>query len=233
MPKQQNSFSFLVLAQKWLTLFLLTTIPLTLHYLTEHPFAISTLNVLSVAVILLGLFNVITGQLKAHYPGEKSFSYVIGGLLLAMAWALFFTHPLRNGVGLWTSRLGQPLILSVMSYQLLANRVLQLGEIVGTLFFSLIPLVVIGGLQVSHIIPYGQPGRITGLYQFPNTFARYDFMLLLISLPWILIKVAKRRLVPAFVLWGLGVLLLIGSVSYGGVASCFAGILTILFLLPP
>jgi len=228
MPTANNSKSALL--QKWLTLLLLFCIPLSLHYLTEHPFAISSLNLLSVAVILLGALNLLTKQLTWQPVRNKSFIWVIGGLLLAMLWALFFTHPLRNGVGLWTSRLSQPLLLAIMTYQLIANGYLQLEEIVTTLFLSLIPLAIVGALQVAHIIPYGQPHRITALYQFPNTFARYVFMLLLVSLPWLLMK-AKYKL-PGYVLWGVGVLLLLGSVSYGGSVSLFCGLVTILLLLP-
>jgi len=221
----------LIRVMAWWCLALLFLIPVSLHYLTLYPFAISWLNLLSVGFIGLGIINYLIGNLPYRPVTPKSIILVIVGLIAAMAWALLFTHPLRNGIGLWTSRLLQPLLVGFFVYQLLANESLRLETMIQTLFWSLVLLIAIGGLQASGVIQYSNPGRLTDFYQFPNTFARYIVILLMITLPWILIQPRKTKY---WYLggWILGVALLLGTKSYGGVLSFFTGLLALFLFLP-
>lgn len=224
-------YPFLAQIQKWWLLVLVFAIPLALKYLTKEPFAISWLNVLSVGFIGLGLVNLLFGVVPYQSVRHRPFLLVLGVLLLAMAYALFFTDPLRNGIGLWTSRLLQPLLVGFFAYQLFANRILKPEAIIQALFWSLVPLLIVGVMQALGIIEYRDPGRITTTYFYPNTFARYMDILLLVTLPWILFSVRKGKRIHIGV-WGLGILLLLSSKSYNGAVSFFVGLLTILCLLP-
>lgn len=223
--------SFLQQLQKWWLLFLVFAVPFSLKYITEIPFAISWLNVISVGFIGLGFFNLIVGVMPLQIPRHRAFLLLLGCVLLAMAYALLFTHPLRNGLGLWTSRLLQPLLVGFFAYQLLENNVLKVSQIVGALFWSIPALIVLGGLQYTGVIDYRDPGRITASYFYPNTFARYMDILLLITLPWILFSIKKNKRL-AMGIWLLGVVLLLTSKSYNGAVSLFAGVVTLLLLLP-
>lgn len=223
--------AFLAKLQGWLLLFIVFSIPLSLKYITKDPFAISYLNVLSVAFIGLGFLNLITGAVKWQPVRHKPFLWLIGVLLLAMAYALLFTDPLRNGIGLWTSRLGQPLLVGFFVYQLVANSIIKVEQVAKALFWSLVSLIIVGGLQYVGVLEYRDPGRITATYFYPNTFARYVEILLLVTFPWILFGLKKGRRLMLGV-WLVGVLLLLSSKSYNGVAS-FGIALTAMFVLLP
>jgi len=232
LEKMSSPLPFLVKCERAVLLALLILIPFSLHYLVLSPAAISSLNLLSVAVILLGAINLATGAVPFAKIADRRTIAVFALLIIAMAFAFFFTHPLRNGVGLWTSRLLQPLLLAFAAYQLLAAGYLKVEELLQALFLSIIPLVIGGILQARGIIPPGvDPTRITVLYQEPNTFARYIEILLLLSFPWIFF----RRTAIAWwevAVWALGVILLLETKSYNGVLTFAIGMLVMIAFLP-
>ncbi len=221
---------FRQLQKIWL-LVLIFGIPFLLHYITEEPFAISWLNILSIGFIGLGFINLVFGIVPYKPIPHKGFLFLIGIFLLTMAYALLFTHPLRNGIGLWTSRLGQPLLVGFFSYQLLANNIILPKNMIQALFWSLVPLLILGGLQAVGVTPYRDPGRITASYFYPNTFARYMDILLLVTLPWILFSGQKYKQMYLGI-WLLGVVLLLTSKSYNGAVSLFTGLVALFLLLP-
>lgn len=223
--------AFLARLQAWLLLFILFAIPLSLKYITKEPFAISYLNLLSVAFIGLGLLNLLFGQVKLAPIRHKPFLVLIAVLLLSMAWALLFTHPLRNGIGLWTSRLTQPLLVGFFAYQLIANGFIKIEQCVKAMFWSLVSLIIIGGLQYIGLLEYRDPGRITATYFYPNTFARYVEILLIVTLPWILFGLKKHH-IWYLGLWLVGVLLLLSSKSYNGTASFGLALIAMFAMLP-
>lgn len=221
---------FLTVQRSWL-LVLLFLIPFSLDYLTKEPFAISWLNGLSVGFIGLGVLNILLGSLKIKPVEHKPFLILLGIFLLAMAYALLFTHPLRNGIGLWTSRLVQPMLVGWFAYQLVANGVVSIQSCLKALFWSLVGLILVGGLQVGGVIPFRNPGRVTASYFQPNTFARYVDLLLLLTLPWILFQLKRNRRLYLGI-WLLGVVLLLTTKSYNGVVSLGAGLAAFFLLLP-
>lgn len=231
MPSVRPSHSPLVKLQRWWLFALLLVIPFSLHYITEQPAAISYLNLISVGFIGLGMINLLFKTIPYTPVRDKGTLTVIGLLIVAMAFALFFTHPLRNGIGLWTSRLLQPMLVGWIVYQMLSARVVTISEIIKTLFLSIVPLVIGGALQAVRVIPAASdPTRITVLYQYPNTFARYVDILLLTSLPWI---VLRKRVVAQWevAIWLAGFLLLLTTKSYNGTVSLVGGIVVVLLLL--
>jgi|GEM_PF-3389576 len=238
---KNDSFSWSVQLQRgWLFAFLLG-IPFSTFYLTEHPFAVSPINVFSVIFILLGIFNLVRGEIAWKLPKDKGLWWVLGGLFLVMAYALLFTHPLRSGIGTWVSRLTQPFLVGLFVEQMLANGKLKIIEIIRALFGSLVLLIVVGLFQRAGLIVTPSTGRITDLYQFPNTFARYVMILLLMGLPWLIQAytepgddvLAKGNILHLYLLtWLLGGLLLLASVSYNGVVSCAVGVAVILAFVP-
>ncbi len=221
----------LVRVQRSWLLAILFLVPLSLHYLTKEPFAISYLNLLSVVFIGLGILNLLFGWLPYRPLRHRPFVILILIMFVALVWALFFTHPLRNGIGLWTSRFLQPLLVGFFTFQLLENDELTIDQCVKSVFWSLVPLIIMGGLQYSGVIEYRDPGRITATYFYPNTFARYVEILLLVSLPWILFRVKAWR--PMYLgIWLLGVVLLLSSKSYNGTVSFGLGLFMMFALLP-
>lgn len=223
--------SLLISLQRWWLLLLLFLIPFSLRYLTKEPFAISYLNLLSVGFIALGSLNALLGYIPFRGIRHKPFLLLLGVVLLALAYALFFTDPLRSGIGLWTSRLTQPMLVGFFAYQLFEHRLVSYRSCMWALFGSLLALVFVGGLQSVGVIPYRDPGRITATYFYPNTAARYFISLLLMTLPWILFgHVKQKRLMLG--LWLLGFLLVLTTKSYNGVVSLGAGLVMLLLLLP-
>jgi O-antigen ligase len=221
----------LVRLQAWWLLALIFFIPISLKYIWMEPFAISSLNLLSVGFVGLGIINLMLGYVPYKPVRYTSFAFMLIALLLALAYALLFTHPLRNGIGLWTSRLLQPLLVGFFTFQLLRVRAMTLSKITGALFWSLVPLFILGGMQAAGLLPYADPGRITASYTFPNTFARYIDIILLVTLPWLLLEHIKPKWLYVIV-WFLGVVLLVGTKSYNGVVSFYVGVIIVLILLP-
>lgn len=223
--------NFFISLQRWWLLFLLFAVPLSLKYITKDPFAISWLNVLSLGFIGIGFLNLAFGFVPLKPIKHKPFIVLLVVFLLAMAWALLFTDPLRNGIGLWTSRLLQPLLVGFFAYQLLANTKVTARDCIKALFWSLVPLLLLGVMQYAGMIEYRDPGRITATYFYPNTFARYVDILLLTTLPWILFGHVKNKRLHLGI-WALGIVLLLSSQSYNGAVTLAAGLVTILLLLP-
>lgn len=221
---------FFINLQRWWLFGLLFLIPISIKYVVESPFAISYLNLISVGYILIGLTNLLLGNLRLRKIGPPSLVWVIIGLLGAMAFALFFTDPLRNGLGLWTSRLLQPLLVGYFTYLLLDAGRLRVQEIIQAIFFSLIPLIVISLGQAFGVTAYRDPGRLTGPYPYPNTFARYVEIILLLSLPWLISERPKHYL-WYWLIWTLGVLILLGSISYNGIVTFYLAALAVLWLI--
>lgn len=228
-----RSFATTALAtlQRGLFLSLVFVIPLALHYVAMEPFAISWLNLLSVVFIGLSLLALVTGVTPYRSLPHRPFWWLIGVLLATMAWALINTDPLRNGVGLWTSRLTQPLLVGFFAYQLYANHRLKLSAVTAALFWSLVPLIVVGGFQATGFIAYRDPGRITATYFYPNTAARYFVISLAVSLPWLMFALNFGRRWRLGV-WLMGVALLLATKSYNGVVSLWVGLMTMVWLWP-
>jgi O-antigen ligase len=221
----------LIKLQRWWLLALLFLIPLSLKYIVKEPYAISWLNLLSVGFIGIGVLNALLGSLPLRPIKHRPFVVLLYVFLAVMAFALFFTHPFRNGIGLWTSRLVQPLLVGFFAYQLFVCEKVKVDDCVQALFWSLVPLLIVGTMQAFGIIEYRDPGRITATYFYPNTFARYVEILLLITLPWILFSRQRGKRLHLGI-WLLGIVLLLTSQSYNGVVSFGAGLVTILLLLP-
>lgn len=152
-------------------------------------------------------------------------------LLVAMVFALFFTHPLRAGIGFWISRLGQPLLLAWFVYQLLAAQVVEIKELIRTFFYGLLGLLVVSILQILGLVAEAEPHRLTGLFSHANTFGRFMDIILLVSLPWLAFSESKRPWWQ-WVLWILGLGMLLGSESYNGVLSFGVGLGLLLLCLP-
>ncbi len=227
MKQLQRIFTFVL---RWSFLLLVAGIPFLLQYLTKDPFAISRLNIWSLGLVGLVCLAVVTRTIPFSVPKHRPFWVMIGGLFLAMAWALLFTDPIRNGVGLWTSRLVQPFLVGLCGYQLLSAGVVKPKEITAAFFVSLLGLLVAGTMQYVGIIEYRDVNRITATYFYPNTFARYLDIILLVSLPWIIFQAKYKRLSLGF--WLLGIVLLLTTHSYNGVVTLVAGMVTFLLLLP-
>ena len=226
-----GNYPVLIRLQRIWLFFLLILIPFSLTYITLHPAAISYLNLLSVGFIVLAIVNAVMKTIPLVSVKDRGTWGVIGLLVVAMLFALLFTHPLRNGIGLWTSRLLQPLLVGAAVHQMLEAGVLQISEIVETLFLSLVPLILYGILQGFGIVAHGiDPHRITDLYQFPNTFARYVEIVLLVSLPWIVLRKASISHWEMLV-WAAGFLLLLSTVSYNGTVTTVIGIAAMTLLL--
>lgn len=222
------------LLEKWLRgtyLFLLVSIPFSLKYWTEKPFAISYLNV--ICLFFLGLGAVWLWQ-KKPIQVERSLKWVVWALFLVFIYALFFTHPLRNGVGLWVSRLILPFLVGWLSLQMLAKEVIRLEEIAGALFISLGLLLIGSVLQIVGVIPPSSfaSNRLTVLYQFPNTFARYVEILLLMTFPWLLLSSSKAKISTSWTIWFLGIVMLLLTVSYNGFVSFVVSLVVIILFLP-
>ena len=214
----------------WLFLFLIL-IPFSTWYITQTPFAISPINVFSIVFILLGLLNLLVGNIPWTKVGDRQTVLIIAALFLALAYGLLFTHPVRSGIGFWISRLIQPLLVGMTVYQMVAAGYLKVEEFVEALFWSILPLVIGGTLQLLHLLPYLDPGRVSVAYRWPDTFGRYIEILLLLSAPWLFLK---ERLRPwRVMLWLAGVLIMSASLSYSVVASFVLGLVAVLVVLPP
>jgi O-antigen ligase len=221
----------LVTAQRiWLFAFLFA-IPFSTAYIVNTTVAISYINMFSVVFIGLGVVNMLLKTIPYSPVADRRTVGVISLLFAAMAFALLFTDPVRGGIGFWISRLTQPFLVGWFVYHMLAAKVLKIEEIVKALALSLIPLVIGGVLQVAGVIPFQDPGRVTVLYRWPNTFARYVEILLLLSLPYIWFKTGKNR-TWFLALWISGLLLLLASLSYNAAVGVIVSGFIFLALLP-
>lgn len=217
------------LQRYWFFLFLFL-IPFSTWYIVQTPIAISPINVFSVVFIAFGIYNLVTGKLPKICILDRGTLIIAGLLLLAISLGLLNSHPIRSGLGFWISRLVQPMLVGYFVLQMIENKALREDEIIRTLFWSLLPLVVVGSLQLAHIVPYRDPLRISGAYRWPDTFGRYVEILVLLTAPWVFLR-AKHSLVHV-ALWLSGLGIMIASLSYSVVVSCLVGLLCMVALLP-
>ncbi|MEI6478418.1 MAG: O-antigen ligase family protein [bacterium] len=227
-----KKYPLLVQVQRWWLFLFIVMIPFSTGYIFERPVAFSYINLFSIVFILLGAVNAATGVVPLRKLHDRPTLGALAIFFATLAYALLFTHPLRDGIGVWGSRLVQPALVGYGVYLLLEAGFLKLSEIAAALLASLIPQIVGGFLQASHILPYKDTTRVTVAYQWPNTFARYIMTMLLLTYPWLLAKVPASLKRPAWIVWGLGVLLLLSSISYNGTVSFCIGLGLVTLLLP-
>ena len=213
----------------WLFLFIFL-IPFSTWYLVQAPFAISLINVFSVVFIGLGIYNLTTGKLPKIYVPDKATLVIIGLLFVAISFGLLNSHPLRSGLGFWISRLVQPMLVGFFVLQMAENKTLKPDELIKVLFWSLLPLVIVGALQLIHVVPLRDPLRISAAYRWPDTFGRYVEILVLLSAPWVFLR--SKIIVWQSALWLAGLGIMVASFSYSVVASCVVALLCIVALLP-
>jgi O-antigen ligase len=116
-------------------------------------------------------------------------------------------------------------------YCLLQAKKLTLRELITAFFVSIIPQVIGGLLQATHVLPFMDTNRVTVAYRWPNTFARYMMVILLISLPWALTVQRKYQYAVAAVLLG-GWAVLLLSFSYNANVAFLIAVGVLLLLLP-
>lgn len=225
------SYSFSIRLQRLWLLSFLAVIPFSTAYIVNTSVAVSYINVFSMVFIGLGLFNALKGDIPFVKVKDREAVWTVLFLVAAMAYGLIFSEPLRSGLGFFISRLSQPLLVGWFAYHMLEAKALKVEEMVKALLVSL-GLLIIGGLfQIGGVLPFLDPGRVTVLYRWPNTFARYVEILLLISLPFIWFKSEKNRII-LFILWITGIGLLLSTLSYNAVAGTTVAGLLFLILLP-
>ena len=217
------------LQQYWLFCFLFL-IPFSTWYIVQKPFAISPINIFSVVFIGLGFYNYTSRKLPKTCIPDEGTCIIIGLLFLAISFGLLNSHPLRSGLGFWISRLVQPMLVGFFVLQMVENKVLKTDEIIKTFFWSLLPLVLAGSLQLVHIVPLRDPLRISGAYRWPDTFGRYVEILELFVAPWVFLR--DKILFWQAVLWLAGLGIMIASLSYSVVASCAVALFSMVMLLP-
>ena len=217
------------LQRYWLFLFLFL-IPFSTWYIVQTPFAISPINLFSIVFIAMGLYNLWQGNLPKVWLPDRGTLIVLGLLFLGVSFGLLHSHPLRSGLGFWISRLVQPMLVGFFAVQMAENKALEPDEVIKTLFWSLLPLILVGSLQLAHVIPLRDPLRISGAYRWPDTFGRYVEILVLLTAPWVFLRRSVH--LGLAVLWILGLGILIASLSYSVVASCIIALLAMVALLP-
>ena len=208
-------------------LLLIFLLPLTTAHVVERPFAVSGVEILEVFYLVVAGWNRLRKVVEWKLPTDRKSLWVIGSLLVVLAYALLFTHPLRSGIGFWVGRVALPLLTALSTYQLLRAKHIKVDMIFYALYLSLIPQIIWGGLQLTHLLPFNDPGRVTAAYRWPDSFGRIVELLLLATLPWIL-RTARYRLI----VWGLGALTMLASLSYGVVYSFVLALFCGLWLLP-
>lgn len=206
---------------------LLLLIPLSWGYLTREPYAISTINIISLLFIALVVLALLTKELRLGWPSDRSFTVMISLFVGALLYAGFFTHPLRDAIGLWVSRLFQPLLVGYGAYLLFRAQRLTIKDCLWPVLLSLIPLALLGFGQFTHLLPYKDSHRVTANYLYPNTFARYVVYVMVLTLPWLLAVLPAGRRWLTGLIWLAGLGLLIGSLSFGATIAFFAALVVI------
>lgn len=218
----------LVQLQIWVLYGLLGFLPFLTLYVATEPFAVSSVNIGSVLFIILGIVNILTGQLKLSPVNPKSLRIAMGLFLVALIWALFFTHPLMNAFGIWTSRLLQPLLVGYGVYLLVKPGHLTLTNLLRALLVSFIPLTLYGLLQFFGVVPFLDAHRVSGVYASANDLARFASFVMLLGLP----LVFRPNSWLDRGLWLLGLVLIGLTQSYGGSLALWAGLLAAVLMLP-
>lgn len=210
----------------WVALIVAT--PFSLRYVVTEPYAVSYLGLYCLAFFGLSIVNILIGNLKLKKLAPPSYKWVIIVFLAAMLWGLVNTTPLSNGYGLWISRLLLPLGVGYITYLMIADGILNHLQGIQVFVLTLVLLFISGSAQFLGLTDYINPNRITGPYVTPNTFARYLEVLLLMTLPWILV----RKNYWYLTVWMLGVLTLLSTISYNGTITLAIGLIMIIALIP-
>lgn len=218
------------IGRAWL-LFLVFAIPFSLRYITKEPFAISYLNLLSVGFIGLTALNGLLGAFPKYKIESRYFVITLILFIVAISWGFLNSEPLRSGFGIMTSRGIQPILVGYGAFLYVRNGYLLPSRIFGSLFASLIGLIIVSALQWGGVLALTDPQRITATYFYPNTFARYMVILMMLTLPWIIFGIKKYKRV-LLGLWLLGIVVLLSTVSYNGTVSIVIGLSVIVILLP-
>jgi len=206
---------------------LIVFIPFSVRYIWEKPFAISYLNIFSLGFIGLWIIAAIFRVIKFELPRNRLYFILLTVYLAGMLWAAFVTPNWRDCVGLWTSRLGQPLLVGFGVWLCLQNGLVSIRKILFAFAVALAGLTVVAWMQILGIIDSSNTTRITSIYDWPNTFARIQAYLLLLTIPLL----GKNKFRLAFLgAWILGFIALLTSKSYNGVATFVIGVLIIFFL---
>jgi len=216
-----NIFAFLAL---------IALTPFFIGYLWREPLAISYLNLASGAVIILTAANLLLGSLRLEPIRSHSLTLAIVLFAAMLLWGSVLSEPLRSILGPWTSRFLQPLLVGYSGYLLLRGDLLSYQVLARALYLSLLFLAGLGLLQLNGVISANNE-RITGLYLFPNSFARYLEILLLVLLPVWLVA-ADRLRKWFFLIWLLGLITLLATQSYAGVGSFVLGLMALVAFLP-
>lgn len=214
-----------------LFLALVVLTPFLLTYWQREPLAVSYLNLAAVALIGLTALSLAVGQITLQPVRSRSLLVVIGLMAAMLAWGTLFSEPLRTTFGPWTSRFLQPVLVGYCGYLLLTQEPGLKKWFIWALGASLALLSLHGLLQWVGYLPSNNADRLTGVYAFPNSFARYIEILLLLLAP-VLVFGEKRFIWGARGAWLVGLLVLLGTESYAGVASLVAGLLVMALCLP-
>lgn len=215
----------------WGFLGLIIVTPFLLHYLVREPVAISSLNIYSLLLIALTALNVLLGQLKSEPLRSRSLAGVIILLILMLVWGTIFSEPLRTTLGPWTNRFLQPLLVGYVGYLLLRQQLLSRQALLAAFGLSLGLIAVQGLLQATGFLTPHTVARATGPYEFPNSFARWLEILLLLLAPFVVLSKDESPLWLKFS-WLLGLLALVTTKSYAGVGSFLIGLAAIAIALP-
>jgi O-antigen ligase len=223
---------FLLRLNQGLFVALVVFIPFLLSYWQREPLAVSYLNLASVSVIALTALSILLGQLTLQPVRSRSLIVVIGLMAAMLAWGTIFSEPLRSTFGPWTSRFLQPVLVGYCGYLLLLQDQGLKKWFIWALWVGLALVSLHGLLQWIDYLPSNNTDRLTGVYSFPNSFARYIEILLLLLAP-VLVFGEKRFIWAARAAWLVGLFVLLGTESYAGVASLVAGLLVMILCLPP
>jgi len=207
---------------------LIVATPFSLRYVMTEPYAVSYLGIFCLAFFGLSIVNILIGNLKLKKLAPRSFKWVIIALLVAMLWGLANTTPVSNGYGLWISRLLLPLGVGYISYLMVVDGLLSYKLCIQVFIVTLVLLSVSGASQVLGYTDFLTPNRVTGPYVTPNTFARFLEVMLLMSLPWILVRKKYWYLLA----WLMGTFALLSTISYNGTTTFILGLLLIITLMP-
>ena len=224
----QRSRQVLMFLQKALWVALVALVPFSLTYVVVEPNAITYLDIYCLTFLIISALNVVIGNLHLSKLKSRSFTWVIGVLLVAMVWGLVNTSPISNGYGLWVSRLSLPILIGYVTYLMAIDKLINASTIARTLLISTLLLGLSALMQYLGVIDYRTVDRITGPYVTPNTLARYVEVLLLMALPWII----SQKKYWYLLIWFVGLAVLIGTISYNGVITFFAGMLIMVVSLP-
>lgn len=174
---------FLLRLNQGLFVALVVFIPFLLSYWQREPLAVSYLNLASVSVIALTALSILLGQLTLQPVRSRSLIVVIGLMAAMLAWGTIFSEPLRSTFGPWTSRFLQPVLVGYCGYLLLLQDQGLKKWFIWALWVGLALVSLHGLLQWIDYLPSNNTDRLTGVYSFPNSFARYIEILLLVLAP--------------------------------------------------